>query len=230
MASSNRIYASSGSEIQQFIRTVLNAVTNLQPRGGQSNEDSSTQQFPSIQHEISSQFNLPRGREENANFNPCQNYSSILRLVQGVGNRRRRGNFQPITSTSTVQEPDYSYKDVCLIPSTDINQVPRGGVKASLVESGLYVDAFEVDKAWSEVTLSNSPELFSLTSSPFLLGGVIQQHLDVWEQREPELVAQIRKSLNVDDLISGASIVPQAQQQKEGSIKIFGDAKFVLHK
>ncbi|XP_078368252.1 uncharacterized protein LOC144652094 [Oculina patagonica] len=72
--------------------------------------------------------------------------------------------------------------------------------------------------------------LFGLTSSPFLLGGVIQQHLDAWEQREPELVAQIRKSLYVDDLISGASTVPQAQQQKEGSIKMFGDAKFVLHK
>lgn len=72
--------------------------------------------------------------------------------------------------------------------------------------------------------------LFGLTSSPFLLGRVIQQHLDTWEQREPELVAQIRKSLYVDNLISGAPTVPQAQQQKEGSIKIFGDVKFVLHK
>lgn len=44
------------------------------------------------------------------------------------------------------------------------------------------------------------------------------------------MVAQIRKSLYVDDLISGASTMSQTQQLKEGSIKIFGDAKFVLHK
>ena len=72
--------------------------------------------------------------------------------------------------------------------------------------------------------------LFALTSSPFLLGGVIQQHLRAWEQREPELVAQIRRSLYVDDLISGAPSVKEAYQQKEGSTKIFADAKFTLHK
>ena len=52
--------------------------------------------------------------------------------------------------------------------------------------------------------------LFGLTSSPFLLGGVIQQQLQAWEQHEPELVAQIRKSLYVDDLISGAPSVEEA--------------------
>ena len=72
--------------------------------------------------------------------------------------------------------------------------------------------------------------LFGLTSSPFLLCGVIQGHLQAWEQREPELVAQIRNSLYVDDLISGAPSVKEANQQKEGSTKIFADAKFTLHK
>ena len=37
--------------------------------------------------------------------------------------------------------------------------------------------------------------LVGLTSSPFLLGGVIQQHLKAWEQHKPELVALIRKSV-----------------------------------
>ena len=64
-------------------------------------------------------------------------------------------------------------------------------------------------------TLRFTRALFGLTSSPFLLGGVIQQHLETWEQREPELVAQIRKRLYVDDLISGAPTVQQGHQQKE---------------
>jgi len=66
-------------------------------------------------------------------------------------------------------------------------------------------------------TLRFTRALFGLTSSPFLLGGVIQQHLETWEQREPELVAQIRKRLYVDDLISGAPTVQQAHQQKKNN-------------
>ena len=86
-------------------------------------------------------------------------------------------------------------------------------------------------KGHSEIeTLRFTRALFGLTSSPFLLGGVIQQHLKAWEEREPELVAQIRKSLYVDDLITGAPTVKQTQQQKEKATEIFNDAQFTLHK
>ena len=86
-------------------------------------------------------------------------------------------------------------------------------------------------KGHSEIeTLRFTRALFGLTSSPFLLGGVIQQHLRAWEEREPELVAQIRKSLYVDDLITGAPTIQQTQQQKEKAITIFSDAQFTLHK
>ena len=61
-------------------------------------------------------------------------------------------------------------------------------------------------------------------------GGVIQQHLKAWEEQEPELVAQIRKRLYVNDLISSAPTVQETQQQKEKAIKIFSDAQFTLHK
>jgi hypothetical protein len=43
--------------------------------------------------------------------------------------------------------------------------------------------------------------------SPFLLGGVVERHLESWEEREPELVAEIRRSLYVDDLLSGKPTV-----------------------
>ena len=31
--------------------------------------------------------------------------------------------------------------------------------------------------------------LFGLASSPFLLGGVIEMHLNHWKEKDPELVA-----------------------------------------
>ena len=59
---------------------------------------------------------------------------------------------------------------------------------------------------------------------------MIQQHLKAREERDPVLVAQIRKSLYVNDLITGAPTVQQTQEQKEKAITIFSDAQFILHK
>ena len=44
-------------------------------------------------------------------------------------------------------------------------------------------------------TLRFTRALFGLVCSPFLLGGVVERHLESWEEREPELVAEIRRSL-----------------------------------
>ena len=72
--------------------------------------------------------------------------------------------------------------------------------------------------------------LFGLTSSPFLLGGVINQHLTLWKTKYPEFVEELRKSLYVDDLLSGGSTVEEAQMKKSMSKEIFEDATFILHK
>ena len=72
--------------------------------------------------------------------------------------------------------------------------------------------------------------VFGLTSSPFLLNGVITRHLELIEPRHPETMAEIRKSLYVDDLISGAPTTNEAAELKQDAIEIFDDAKFRLHK
>ena len=85
--------------------------------------------------------------------------------------------------------------------------------------------------ASSEVeTLRFTRALFGLTSSPFLLGGVIDQHLTCWETRKPEVIAELRKSLYVDDLVSGKPTVQQAKVLKDGAVEIFKDATMTLHK
>ncbi|XP_068703885.1 uncharacterized protein [Montipora foliosa] len=60
-----------------------------------------------------------------------------------------------------------------------------------------------VDKAAKEVeTPRFTRVVFGLGPSPFLLNGVIQQHLQNLETKCPETVNEVRKSLYVDDLIS----------------------------
>ena len=59
---------------------------------------------------------------------------------------------------------------------------------------------------------------------------MIEAHLDAWEERRPEIVAELRRSLYVDDLLTGGRTTSQAQQRKIGSIQILEDATFKLHK
>lgn len=79
-------------------------------------------------------------------------------------------------------------------------------------------------------TLRFTRALFGLTSSPFLLGGVIDSHLSTWEKQEPELVTKLRCELYVDDLITGSTTVPKAQELKAKTTSVFRDACITLHK
>ncbi len=71
--------------------------------------------------------------------------------------------------------------------------------------------------------------LFGLVSSPFLLGGVLEAHLDHWTNKAPAAVDALKRSLYVDD-ISGGNTVEEARQRKSKATDILGDATFSLHK
>ena len=88
-----------------------------------------------------------------------------------------------------------------------------------------------VDKHYRKVeTLRFTRVLFGLAPSPFLLGGVIQQHLETWKSRLPESISEVLKSLYVDDLITGTPTIPVAKQLTWEATEIFVDAKFEMHK
>jgi hypothetical protein len=72
--------------------------------------------------------------------------------------------------------------------------------------------------------------LFGLVSSAFLLGGVIDAHLSIWDESEAEVVAKLQNELYVDDLILGSTLVLKAKEIKEKALCIFEDACFKLHK
>ena len=72
--------------------------------------------------------------------------------------------------------------------------------------------------------------LFGLTCSPFLLGGVLNEHLTAWETKHPALVEEIKKGLYVDDVMTGGENVDEVTEKKLKTTEIFQDATFKLHK
>lgn len=79
-------------------------------------------------------------------------------------------------------------------------------------------------------TLRFTRALFGLTSSPFLLGGVIQHLLESCRQDHPDIVSEIERSLYVDDLISGGPTCEKAKEIKSASQEVFAKGTFELHK
>ena len=72
--------------------------------------------------------------------------------------------------------------------------------------------------------------LFGLAPSPYLLEEVLESHFDAWAEKYPDEVARLRRSMYVDDLLTGGQTVQQVQTRKERALEILHDASFELHK
>ena len=72
--------------------------------------------------------------------------------------------------------------------------------------------------------------LFGLAPSPFLLGGVLECHLNSWAEKYPEEAERLRRSFYVDDLLTGGQNLQQTQERKRIAEEIMRDATFELHK
>ena len=72
--------------------------------------------------------------------------------------------------------------------------------------------------------------IFGGGPSPFLLGATIAEHLKQYEEKQFEVVQEIRDSLYVDDIISGGDEISNLHDMKSQMINIFKDGGFQLHK
>ena len=72
--------------------------------------------------------------------------------------------------------------------------------------------------------------LFGLTCSPFLLGGVINQYLTVWEDKHSDIVEELCTAMYVDYLLIGGTPVNEVQRKTTIAKDIFEDGCFTLHK
>ena len=72
--------------------------------------------------------------------------------------------------------------------------------------------------------------LFGLGPSPFLLGGVIKQHLKHCRADHPECVDDNEHELYVDNLLTGGLMVEKAKEKKALTTATFGQVTICLHK
>ena len=72
--------------------------------------------------------------------------------------------------------------------------------------------------------------MFGVTSSPFLFGGTLQNHISKYEEEDPEIVKKLLESFYVDDFNSGEENVDQAFELYLKSKKILSDGGFTLRK
>jgi len=89
---------------------------------------------------------------------------------------------------------------------------------------------------WRPISLSEVESyrftrvFFGLAPSPFLLGGVLESHLDKWAKKYPEETEHLRRSFYVDDVLSCGQNVHQARTRKTIATEIMNDASLELHK
>ena len=142
--------------------------------------------------------------------------TNVLTLVRRYKNQLWsvliRGRFNPIAITGDIKK---AFLQVRIRPEE------RDALRFHWLKN---IETKEVE------TLRFTRALFDLGPSPFLLGGVIEKHLDTWSSKRPEIVRKIKRNMYVDDLISGATTVPKAREMKNAATMIFADATFELHK
>lgn len=89
---------------------------------------------------------------------------------------------------------------------------------------------------WRPISLSEVESysftrvFFGLAPSPFLLGGVLESHLDASAKKYPEETEHLRRSFYVDDVLSGGQNIQQARTRKKIATEIMNDASLELHK
>ena len=78
-------------------------------------------------------------------------------------------------------------------------------------------------------TLRFTRALFGLSTSPFLHGGIIDQHLRNLQQNFLNEVEEVRRSLYDDCLITGATTVVETQHLTQAAQATFREGRFQLY-
>ena len=147
-----------GNQISDIVRCVVSSLRNLPDVTNRQTGESSTSNTNSrpdnmsVEQELSQRFQLPR----------VQGTSGVKPPARGGS-----GRFVPYSTAAKgkkekakAKPAELIIKDVCLLPTPDWTQVPRRHIKEDLVKQNFFIDAWTLDKAWSEDQLRS--ELYNL--------------------------------------------------------------------
>ena len=65
---------------------------------------------------------------------------------------------------------------------------------------------------------------FGVTSSPFLLNGIIRHHSDKYVEKEQAIVDCLKEDFYVNDLVSGCQVLNEGKEIYDKSKSIMNDA------
>ena len=123
-------------------------------------------------------------------------------------------------------------------------RVHRVAIIADIEKAFLMVSVARKDRdalrfLWFEDAFAEQPTIvqlrfsrvvFGVSSSPFLLNATIEHHLKQYSSTDPDLVDRLRRSIYVDDIVSGAEGEEQAYQMFVRSKEILREGGFNLRK
>ena len=147
------------NQITDIVRRIVSSMQNLPATqstnaNGNINSSSGNQERSiSVEQEINQRFQIPRGSEVSLRRPPLRNGSGRF-VPYSTNNKKGKGTAKAKSSVELV------IKDVCLLPDPQYCTVPRRQMKEDLVARNLYLDAWTLDKVWSEERLRI--ELFNI--------------------------------------------------------------------
>ena len=115
---------------------------------------------------------------------------------------------------------------------------------ADIEKAFLNIEIDEVDRdclrfLWVDDIHSENPEIqifrynrvvFGVSSSPFILNAVLRQHLESFNDTDPEFTSKVKESFFVDDLVTGADSAESACQLYQKAKDFLRQGGFTLRK
>ena len=149
-----QVHKMAESQLGDIVRCVVSSLRNLPNDGTNASTSSirSEHHSNSVEHELAERFRIPG----------VPDAPTSARSLPRSG----RGRFVPYTAKSKKGKSkeksavELVMKNVCLLPTPNWNEVPRRQIKEDLVRRNFFIDAWTLDKSWSEEELR--AELFNL--------------------------------------------------------------------
>ncbi len=147
-----------GNQISDIVRCVVSLpcnlpdVTNRQTGEFSNSNTNSRPDNMSVEQELSQRFQLPRV-QGTSGVKPPARGGSVRFVPYSTAAKGKKGK-------AKAKPAELIIKDICLLPTPDWTQVPRRHIKEDLVKQNFFIDAWTLDKAWSEDQLRS--ELYDL--------------------------------------------------------------------
>ena len=148
------------SQLTDIVRRIITSLQNLPEGTEDSAETRASSQPANLPNRInSSADNNSVEQEPHQRFQiPRANPTTVATPARYTA-RNGSGRFVPYSTLNKRAKGkgkspvELVIKDVCLLPDPQWDKVPRRQIKEDLIKQNLFVDAWTLDKLWSEETL-----------------------------------------------------------------------------